>query len=358
MKRLFVWLNQIIKKHKEIKRWKRIVTVLAAMITFVTTYALILPAITVERNSTEEVGGMYLKQEEDRNELLEENAPELNGVSIAADQENAVTYEYSDEDMTAVPTFGTDEEAMAAAAETDAEIPDYSDSQEKSAPADSAETDGEEAAPEVGTLKAVSSDYTVTLTYDTTSEIPDGASLTVSEIAQDTKEYKTYLEETKRAMGLTEEETLPRFAARFFDIKIMVGDEEFTPKTGVSVEITYAEPLAENPETEVSAVHFADETAEAEVIDANASEVKDDGAATVEFMAESFSVYGVIYTVDFHWEVNGKTYEFSIPGGGFVSFTVLKILRIPTLIPRKTAMKKRSHRSMTTRKNLLQILNR
>ena len=220
MKRLFVWLNQIIKKHKEINRWKRIVTALAAMITFVTTYALILPAITVERNNTEEVGGMYLKQEEDRNELFEENALELNGVSIAADQENAVTYEYSDEDMTAVPTFGTDEEAMAAAAETDAEIPDYSDSQEKSAPADSAETDGEEAAPEVGTLKAAGSDYTVTLTYDTTSEIPDGASLTVYEIAQDSKEYKTYLEETKKAMGLTEEETLPRFDARIFDIKI------------------------------------------------------------------------------------------------------------------------------------------
>lgn len=96
--------------------------------------------------------------------------------------------------------------------------------------------------PGVGTLKAAGSDYTVILTYDATSEIPDGASLTVSEIAQNSKEYKTYLEETKKAMGLTEEETLPYVAARFFDIKIMVGDEEFMPKTGVSVEITYAEP--------------------------------------------------------------------------------------------------------------------
>jgi len=62
----------------------------------------------------------------------------------------------------------------AAAAETDAEIPDYNDYQEKSAPADSAETDGEEAVPGVGTLKAAGSDYTVILTYDATSEIPDG----------------------------------------------------------------------------------------------------------------------------------------------------------------------------------------
>ena len=27
--------------------------------------------------------------------------------------------------------------------------------------------------------------------------------------------------------------------------------------------------------------------------------------------------------MDFHWEVNGKKYEFSMPGGGFVSFTKL-----------------------------------
>lgn len=121
-------------------------------------------------------------------------------------------------------------------------------------------------------------------------------------------------------MGLKEDESLPQFAARFFDIKIMVDEQEFTPETGVSVEITYEEPLAEHPDTEVSAVHFADDTAEAEVIEANTAEIQDDGQATVEFTAETFSVYGIVYTVDFHWEVNGNTYVFSIPGGGFVSF--------------------------------------
>ena len=97
-------------------------------------------------------------------------------------------------------------------------------------------------------------------------------------------------------------------------------EQEFILESGVSVEITYMEPLAEHADTEVSAVHFADETAEAEVLEANTAEIQDDGNATIEFTAESFSVYGVIYTVDFHWELNGKTYDFSIPGGGFVSF--------------------------------------
>ena len=276
MKTLIVWLNKIISKRKALARWQRIVTVLAALLTFATTYALILPAITVEKNRTEDVGGMYLERNEGTDDMLLDNALEP--------------------------------------ADTDILVDDNEDT-------DAAEPWTE--APEVGILKAVGDDYTVTLTYDATSGIPDGSALTASEIAEDSEEYQTYLKETKKAMGLKEEETLPRFAARFFDIKIMVGEEEFIPESGVSVEIAYAEPLAEKAEAEVSAVHFSDETGEAQVIEANATEVQDDGSATVEFTAESFSVYGVIYTVDFHWEVDGKTYEFSLPGGGFVSLEKL-----------------------------------
>ena len=276
MKRLFFWLDKLINKQKELKRWKRIVTVLAAILTFATTYALILPAITVERNRTDEIGGMYLERDEEWDELFLENALEPSAEDIVAGY------------------VGAEEEVV----------------EEKSAPA-------------VRTLNAAGDDYTVILTYDETSKIPEGADLIVSEIAEDSEEYQIYLEETKKAMGLAEEETLPRFAARFFDIKIMVGEDEFRPESGVSVEITYAEPLAEKADAEVSAVHFAEETAEAEMIEASQAEVQEDGVSTVEFTAESFSVYGVIYTVDFQWEVNGKTYEFSIPGGGFVSLQQL-----------------------------------
>ena len=275
MKRLISWFNIIIKKRRELKRWQRIVTVLAAVTTFVTTYALILPAITVERDNTGEVGGMYLEQSAEQDVMVEEDALDPSGISIDAEQEDAAAYEYTD----------------------DAHV--------------------------VKTLDVTGDDYTVVLTYDESSKIPEGAYLTASEISQDSGEYKTYLEETKKAMGLAEEETLPRFAARFFDIKIMVGDEEFTPEAGVSVEITYAEPLAEKAEAEVNAVHFADKKADVEVIEANTTEIQDDGAATVEFTAESFSVYGVIYTVDFNWEVDGKEYEYSLAGGDSISFREL-----------------------------------
>ena len=268
MTRVLMLLSKLLQKHRKMKKWKRIVTTLAAVVTFVTTYALILPAITVEKNRADEVAGLYLEE-------------------------------------------GTAGEAAAI----------HSDEGNVDRAGDMYPE--QEAAAEIMTLKATGSDYTVILSYDETSKVPEGATLAVSEIAQDSEEYKTYLEETKKAMGYAEEDTLPRYAARFFDIKIMDGNQEFTPESGVSVEIAYDEPLAQQSDAEVRAVHFADDAASAEVIEANAVEPQNEETSAVEFTAETFSVYGVIYTVDFSYSVNGKMYDFSLPGGGFVSFTNL-----------------------------------
>ena len=49
----------------------------------------------------------------------------------------------------------------------------------------------------------------------------------------------------------------------------------------------------------------------------------EEGKEEIRFETDSFSVYSVIYTVDFHYEVNGKIYEFSIPGGGYVTLQQL-----------------------------------
>ena len=487
MRQLLTWFNMIIKKQKKLKRWQRIMTALASVIIFATTYALILPAITVEKDTTEDVSGMYLDPVTGQDDMLEDDALEPAGVTIAADQQNAVTYSYADDNIRALAVFSTDEdipegaelvvnyvdpdsseytdlcsrsvsllekefiydittcsfydyalvcdnvdvtpktglsdiqiifnnntvehiddvvfagkferpaktadglvelsaddltnmeevpdrtgdalisvnpdessvaelfnnvimsfslkgndlaesdsivgilagrvdeEVRAEAAETDAEIPIVGESQEENDNENISEDGNEEAIPDTGvkSLKAVGSDYTVILTYDGTSAIPAGATLKVDEILQGTDEYNTYLDAARKAMGLTEEETLPRCAARFFDIKIKVGDREVTPDSGVSVEISYTEPLAEVPDNEVNAVHFADDANEAELVEATTTDVKDDGTATVEFTADSFSVYGVIYTVDFKWEVDGKKYEFSIPGGDTLSLKEL-----------------------------------
>ncbi|MBQ6635594.1 MAG: Cna B-type domain-containing protein [Lachnospiraceae bacterium] len=63
-------------------------------------------------------------------------------------------------------------------------------------------------------------------------------------------------------------------------------------------------------------------TEEAE-IKKNAETDKATSEDSVGYETDCFSVYAIVYTVDFHWEVNGKEYEFSIPGGGFVSLQQL-----------------------------------
>ena len=43
----------------------------------------------------------------------------------------------------------------------------------------------------------------------------------------------------------------------------------------------------------------------------------------VQFEVSGLSVYAVVYTVDFHYDVNGQTYDFSIQGGSCTSFREL-----------------------------------
>ena len=117
--------------------------------------------------------------------------------------------------------------------------------------------------------------------------------------------------------------------ARFYDIKFVYNGEEVEPSGDVKVRIEYKKAVKVEKETTVDAVHFdKNNDEEPEVIDSETTAEKkgrDDTVKTVEFESDQFSVYGIIgsYTVDFHWEVDGKTYEFSIPGGGFVSLQKL-----------------------------------
>lgn len=67
----------------------------------------------------------------------------------------------------------------------------------------------------------------------------------------------------------------------------------------------------------------ADETE----LETTAPETTEETTEEIVFESDSFSVYALVYTVDFHWEVDGKTYEFSIPGGGSVDLrTLIEIL--------------------------------
>ncbi len=152
--------------------------------------------------------------------------------------------------------------------------------------------------------------YRITVTCDPASEIPADATLEVEEIPLDSEIYDSCWSRTEAA--LAEDRSLA--FARFFDISILAGGKEIQPSGPVQVKIELADLPEETLTADTQIVHFGES---AEIL----TPLSGDGE--ISFQAESFSVYGVVYTVDFHYEVNGKTYDFSLPGGGFASFTDL-----------------------------------
>ena len=55
-------LEKLIKDSKQSREWRSFVFCLAAIVVFTTTYALILPAITVEKSTTDSVGGLVVEE--------------------------------------------------------------------------------------------------------------------------------------------------------------------------------------------------------------------------------------------------------------------------------------------------------
>ena len=201
---------------------------------------------------------------------------------------------------------------------------------------------------EAGTLTFEGDDYSITLDYGEDAKIPENASLSVREITAETDKeaYEACLEQAGQQVAADDKTSVDQKASRFFDIEIVVtetdGDgtektEKIEPSAPVSVNIQINDKPASQEsgsvQSEPTVLHFAEEGVEQ--IDSTVTEGQNSSVeeqkTEIQFEAESFSVYGVVYTVDFHYEINGKMYDFSIPGGGFVSLEhVVEVLGIAT----------------------------
>ena len=166
------------------------------------------------------------------------------------------------------------------------------------------------------TLEAEGKGYHITLTGGAKACIPQDAKLSVREIRENSRDYDGYVSDAEKQLDVNEGAVS---YARFFDITIIDAKGwEIQPKEAVDVKIVLddlQDNIDESAEAAPQVVHFGEE--ENETVEAEQT------GDEVSFSAEGFSVYGVVYTVDFHWEVDGKIYQFSLPGGGFVSLTDL-----------------------------------
>lgn len=196
-------------------------------------------------------------------------------------------------------------------------------------------------------LAADGQTYEINVEYGPEAEIPEGAELQVVEIEEGSDLWEAYRKQTAAALGASDVR-LPGL----YDITIIDAEGvAVEPKAPVNVSIRLAN--ADEAEETLHVVHFTEEIPE-ELVAAAAEEKAEEQAEvqplaeedmiasetiadavtegdTVTFETDGFSVYAFAYTVDFHYIVDGQRYDFSIPGGGFVTFSqIMELLHIPT----------------------------
>ena len=66
----------ISEEHKSTKKWKTLAGIMAIIVTFTTTYSLIMPAITVSREQVDEIAGLYLDDPEEAFDIVEDTGDE------------------------------------------------------------------------------------------------------------------------------------------------------------------------------------------------------------------------------------------------------------------------------------------
>ena len=163
-------------------------------------------------------------------------------------------------------------------------------------------------------LSADGNTYEVTLNCDTDANIAAGSELVVSEVEATADKYEEYIASAAAAMDVSADKIA---YAKLLDISIVKDGEEIIPETPVNVEIKLLDKESFDENESLNVIHYESGNEKPVLVDGS----EQDGV--VSFEAEGFSVYGVFYTVDFYWAVNGKMYEFTFPGGSFVSFTEL-----------------------------------
>ena len=310
---------------KERKKW---ILALSCLVVFFTTYLLILPAFTLDKEDASEQGGIDVPGVEQSAEAdgtvedLEESSSE--------DIEKEETVEASSEDV-------EKEEAAKPTSKKSA----------KSSKTENKKTDAKKKSADITLENDENDDFSVAV-ESKDAVLSEDMSVTIREIDKSDKKQKEeyeslYSDALEAVQKAQEEEGLEKpsdFAfAKFYDISLMDGDTEVEPESAVDVKISFGKDLQKELKVadskKVHIVHFVvdKETGEVtpEVLDTESTDitVKNKKVTEAAFTTDSFSVFAVVYTVDFHWNVDGKEYDFSLPGGGFVSLeSIVEALKV------------------------------
>ena len=269
-------------------RKRKIILALSCIVVFVTTYMLILPAITLDLKSASEQGGIDIGaaseeiEENDEEPQEPEEAGEENPPESAADAEDS----------------GSGEEDV-----KDEKAPEVSsESREKKSGADNAQPQD---------LSFEGKGFSVTL-KDVEGVLPEGTELTAEEILEDDERYGDYYKDALDAYCReTGNDDIEGFDfARFYDISLINGSEKIEPDKGtVNVSISYDKDdkrnkgdnaLRVDSKENIHIIHFAEDAesgkVKAELLDSESVgvSVSKDRLEEAAFETDSFSVYAIV----------------------------------------------------------------
>lgn len=239
------------------KKYSKIVNLIAILVVFATTYALILPALTLDQDKVNQTSGI--------------------------NTQDPVTTENGSGQITTL-------EPPVVPVAPQADPPAPTDSQEPATTEASSEsTPDQEKITEPTTMVQKGDGYELTAEFDASAQFPKGVELSVRELDSQSEEYKSHYDkakETLRASSLS--------YARFFDIQFLYEGNEVEPAAPVRIKIKNKETIQRSDESKLKIVHF-EENGQVEVLEPQTKE-KDQQISEISFDASAFSVYGDVLT--------------------------------------------------------------
>ena len=282
---------------------KTILLVLSCFAVFITAYALILPASTLDQKTAEAQGGIDIAaQTED---------PGQTGTETKSKEDpQAKDDAQTKEDLKAKDDAESDKDVQEKDSTTPEKDPQAdlkkSGDQEK-APAkedktESSKAGSSEKAP--ATLSADGKGYSVSAVYDNAAKLPDETKLTVKEIKSSDKDYEALQKLALKTLRDGEKKngsTGLKFS-RFYDISLVAGGSEQEPAAPVDVTISYDKALPIADRSNVRIIHFTENkkggALKAELLDQDdvKLKVKNDKMSQAAFETKAFSVFGLVET--------------------------------------------------------------
>lgn len=324
----FKMLLQLINNRK---KWQKVIFFLSCVVVFVTTYALILPAITLEQQSAENEAGIILGTDDvflpDGYDTPAPDNVRYSDAGIIDGQDTDVPEDTDANDIDELFTDGANDPAKGGA--DDAVNDGTEDLVSSDIASETIDYSAEDSSPLFNEYDTQDGNtLRVSVSYGEDAEIPQGAELITTEICQDTEasdtetEYDRYLSEAADALGC---DVASIKYARFFNISIIDSTgEEIQPAEGsvVDVSLSLDDEAVENDALNI--VHFGEQ---ADVMDTTAD------AESIRFETTGFSIYAFIETVLEKTVLasDGKNYKVTVTceeGSGFPETAELSVEEI------------------------------